>query len=591
MQQSMRIPCSARGNARLLFASFVCSVLAACGGGGGDGSTAPPPPPPTVASIEISPSSASVDVGETLQLTAQARDASGNGMARTMSWTSSDATKASVSGGGVVTGVAEASSVTISATTDGKTGTATIVVRRAPVALVVVSLASAQLLPGQNTQALAALRDVRGNALSGRSIVWSTANQAVATVSSSGIVTAVAPGQTQIVATSEGQSASASLTVAPPPVASIALEPSAAYLFVGEAGNFAVTLRDAGGIVLTDRTIAWSSSAPNVATVATNGLVTGVTPGVTTITATSEGKSASAQLTVVAPPEPVATVTLEPSPGTLFLGDAGYFTVTLKSATGAVLGNREVAWSSSAPATASVAADGKVSGLAVGSALITATSEGKSGSAVVVISPRPGAAVPVASVTLEPAQGSLTVGAAGYFTLTLRDAGGNVLTNRVVTWSSSAPSIASVGTDGLVVGISPGSAVVTATSEGRQGSASVTVIPKPTYSPSVCSLIGGGRVIANDGKFIGSLTNKYNSESVLNDYGQYGGRYAALSIYNPYGAYGSPYQSKSAYNPYTSTPPRITFSDGSYFWLTVNTTFPSASSVSPDFVKTCTNFP
>lgn len=101
----------------------------------------------------------------------------------------------------------------------------------------------------------------------------------------------------------------------------------------------------------------------------------------------------------------------------------------------------------------------------------------------------------------------------------------------------------------------------------------------------------GGRVIAVDGRFIGSLTNRFNSESVLNQYGRYGGRYESLSIYNPYGEYGSRTSTKSAYNPYTSTPPRITFSDGSYVWLTVNTTFPSSTSVSPDFVKTCTSFP
>ncbi|MBK7832999.1 MAG: hypothetical protein IPJ56_11795 [Gemmatimonadetes bacterium] len=106
----------------------------------------------------------------------------------------------------------------------------------------------------------------------------------------------------------------------------------------------------------------------------------------------------------------------------------------------------------------------------------------------------------------------------------------------------------------------------------------------------MCSQIAGGRVIATDGKFIGSLTNKYNAESVLNQYGTYGGQYSALSIYNPYGEYGSRYSSKSAYNPYTNTPPRITFTSGTFVWLTVNSVF-AGTSVSPDVVKTCTNFP
>jgi uncharacterized protein YjdB len=489
--------------ARVVILMGVPLLAIACGGGDGGGTVAPPAV--TVAVVEVAPSTGTLEIGQTLQLTATAKTANGATVSRTFAWTSSEVSKATVSSTGLVTGVAEAGSITISATADGRTGVAT-------------------------------------------------------------------------------------LQIKPPAVASITLEPAAGYLYVGESGSYVVTLKDAAGASLTNRTVSWTSSAPAIATVAGTGVVTGISPGVATITATSEGKSTTATLTVLAPPAAVATITLAPSPASLALGEAGYFTVTLRDATGNVLTGRPITWTSSLPSVASVAADGMVSGIALGSTVITATSEGKSTSATVTVVPRAAPVAPVASVTLQPATASLYVGAAGYFGVVLRDAAGNVLTGRVITWTSSAPAIASVGSDGLVIALAPGSATITATSEGRQGAAVLTVVPAPTASPSVCTQIAGGRVIATDGKFIGSLTNRYDSESVLNPYGRYGGKYEPLSIYYQYGEYGSRYSLKSAYNPYTTTPPRITFTNGTFVWLTVSTAF-AGTSVSPDLVKTCTNFP
>jgi len=65
-------------------------------------------------------------------------------------------------------------------------------------------------------------------------------------------------------------------------------------------------------------------------------------------------------------------------------------------------------------------------------------------------------------------------------------------------------------------------------------------------------------LIANDGQFLGKLTlNRYDTESIMNQYGSYGSKYSATSIFNKYSNYGSKYSSLSPYNPYTSTPPTI----------------------------------
>lgn len=82
---------------------------------------------------------------------------------------------------------------------------------------------------------------------------------------------------------------------------------------------------------------------------------------------------------------------------------------------------------------------------------------------------------PVATVTVAPAAPIVPVGTTVQLAATVKDAGGNVLTGRSVTWISSDPTIASVGTNGLVTGVAVGAVTITATSEGVNGTATVTV--------------------------------------------------------------------------------------------------------------------
>ena len=65
-------------------------------------------------------------------------------------------------------------------------------------------------------------------------------------------------------------------------------------------------------------------------------------------------------------------------------------------------------------------------------------------------------------------------------------------------------------------------------------------------------------LLAQDGQFLGILSsNKYQQDSVMNEYGSFGSRYSLTSIFNQYGSYGSPYGFYSPFNPYASTPPKI----------------------------------
>jgi galactose oxidase len=126
---------------------------------------------------------------------------------------------------------------------------------------------------------------------------------------------------------------------------------------------------------------------------------------------------------------------------------------------------------------ATVSGAGLVSGVAVGTAKITATSEGKSGTATVTVTATP---EPVASVEVTPAAPNVDAGSTVQLTATPKDTAGQPLSGRSVTWSSADPQVATVSSAGLVTGVTSGLVVITATSEGKPGTSSVTVTAQST---------------------------------------------------------------------------------------------------------------
>jgi uncharacterized protein YjdB len=440
--------------------------------------------PRSAVSVTVTPGQSSIQATKSATLTAIARDAAGNVLSgRTFAWASTDPSVATVSPSGVVTGVT-AGSVTIAATTDGVTGTASVNIvanggnTDPDVASLTLTPSTLALSPGANGQVNATLRDANGNVLTGKVIAWSTGNSAVATVSQSGLVSALANGSASITASSGGLSASAAVTVATsggggsgPAVATVSVTPSTSTIGTGATVQLTATTRDAGGNTLTGRSIVWSSSNTGVATVSGSGLVTSVAAGSAVVTATSEGVSGSATVTVTAaPPTPVASVTITPPSVSITVGATAQLTATTKDAQGNTLTGRVVTWSSSNGTVATVSGSGLVTGVGVGAAVITATSEGVSSGVTVTVSPKP-----VVSVTITPSSGSVCVGAALQLTATPRDIDGNPLTGRVVVWSTSSGALATVSSTGLVLGVAIGSVTITATVEGVSSSVTLAV--------------------------------------------------------------------------------------------------------------------
>src|SRR2546422_379746 len=229
--------------------------------------------------------------------------------------------------------------------------------------------------------------------------------------------------------------------------------------------------------------VTWTSSDPTVATVQAPGdtisaQVTGRQPGIATIRATSGSLTDSLTVHVVALGN-LATVTIEPASATITVGDSGgYLQAVFRDSAGHSLGGGASWVSSDASIVEITCVNGPSATIlarAAGLASLRATSEGKTGEASISVA----APAPVATVTVVPNTADLAVGDSGVvFRADLRDAAGNLLTNRAVSWSASDSSIISVSGFGEQVFVQPravGSAVLRATSEGKTGQATITV--------------------------------------------------------------------------------------------------------------------
>ena len=347
-----------------------------------------------------------------------------------------------------------------------------------PVSSVTVSPASTTLQVGQTVQLTATPKDANGNPLTGRTVTWSSSNPSVASVDGSGLVTGGGTaGSATITATSEGQSGTSSITVSsvPVPVSSVTVSPASASVSAGQTVQLTATPKDANGNPLSGRVVSWASSNTSAATVNGTGLVSGVAAGSATITATSEGQSGTAGITVAVP---VASVTVSPASASVPAGQTAQLTATPKDVNGNPLSGRVVTWASSNTSVATVSSSGLVTGKVAGSAMITATSEGQSGTSAITV-----VHVPVASVTVSPSSASVPAGSTVQLTATPKDANGNALSGRTITWSSSNTAVVTVSSSGLVTGIVAGSATITATSEGQSGTAAITVTP-PSAGPT-----------------------------------------------------------------------------------------------------------
>jgi uncharacterized protein YjdB len=464
----------------------------------------------TVASLSISPEMPTVLLGDSVELSAIARDAEGMIMlGRKATWKSSNNSIANVDGTGTLHSKA-VGSTRITATVDGISASTDVTIQRVPVASVAVAANASSLTVGQATKLTATLRDDSGNVLEGRVVTWQSSNPGIVVVNASGLATAVGAGTATVRALSEGKVGSASIASAQAEVlaAKVEVEPASASIKVGQTVQLTSSARDASGKAVSGRAATWASSDASVASVSSLGLVTALRAGSVTVSVTVDGKRATSSVTVAdtatavpqtpnpqnpPPPPTVASVAVSLNASSLNVGHFTQATAVVKDAQGKVITGQTIAWSSSAPAVASVTAAGVVEALAAGNTSITATVAGKSGSASLVVASSGGGPVPpgpvsVATVSISPTDTALTTGQTVQSVVTLRDSAGATITGRTVTYASSDAKVATVNASGLVTAVAVGSATITASEPGGK-SATLTVSVAAPAPPAVASIV------------------------------------------------------------------------------------------------------
>jgi uncharacterized protein YjdB len=285
---------------RLILGTLVLGELSCSG----DGSTGPDP----VASVTIAV------VGDTVLLpthrtllVASPEDSHGRVLTgRTIEWSSSNPSVATVAQTGWVTAVSPGD-VVVAAASEGKAATIHVLVRPIPVASVKISVQGDTVIEDGTTRWLTATAlDSVGDTLAGRAFTWSSLDTAVATVTTYGLVRGVWSGSVRIRATTESRSGDVVLRVVPRPVASVTVNTSGFDALYAPRDSLAlsVTLQAANGDTLNPsrRPVTWNSANLSVATVDSTGMVTGVSAGPVTISASREGHTGAVNLTVLPAP-------------------------------------------------------------------------------------------------------------------------------------------------------------------------------------------------------------------------------------------------------------------------------------------------
>jgi hypothetical protein len=184
-----------------LFVLVLCTAATACGD----------TPSASVTAVEVRVTAAATEIfaGESTRLSVVALDSRGRTTSvRPAAWSSGNASVATVAQDGLVTGHSPGT-VTVRATVDGAFGEVALTVRPVPVASVSIQPDSTTLTVGDSIQLVAVPMNASGNPLAGRSIVWSSSDTTLVTITMAGLAKAVRTGRVTITAVSEGKAGSA----------------------------------------------------------------------------------------------------------------------------------------------------------------------------------------------------------------------------------------------------------------------------------------------------------------------------------------------------------------------------------------------
>jgi trimeric autotransporter adhesin len=492
---------------------FCLGILVACGGNSSSVNTPPPPPPPpvTLKSMAVTTTSPSIAPGTTAQFVATGTfsDNTTQVLTTSVTWTSSDTTKATISNSAGTNGLAKAvaaGSVTIKATSGSVAGTMTLTVTNATLSSVAVTPASPTVDFGAQQQFTATGSFSDGSTQDISNICnWTSSASAIASVTArSGLASAKSPGLANIsaactVASVTAPTASTVLTVSMDNLASISITPGTAQIAQGTATSFAVTglFNDGRTANLTSLASGWASSNTSVATVNGNGQATAAA---SVASASNTTISVNVNRTTLAPVSATATLTVTnatlssldvaPSGSSLQIGAQLKFSAlgTFSDATTQNLTNL-ANWASDNTPVATVnnasGTKGTATGVAAGTANITAAMLG-------VTSPLAALTVTgatLSSIALTTSGNPFTApgGTVQYIATGTYSDGTTQNVTLLATWTSSDNTVATINQNGFATGQGAGSATITAKVGSVSQPTTLVVTPSQLVSLTVTS--------------------------------------------------------------------------------------------------------
>lgn len=329
------------------------------------------------------------------------------------------------------------------------------------------------------------------------SLKWQSTVESVVMVSDDGTITGLMSGTSSvIVSTLDGKYMAACSVIVTNPIVSIAFNESTVKLNVGVSKKLDLTILPADA---TNAQFTFESSNPNVASVSEGGVVTAVSVGTVTIKCTAQNgvtASCTVQVTMTA-----TSLTLDRSELTLDINAASKLVATILPENATVNG---LDWTSSDPSIVSVADDGTVTALKVGTATVTVSLSdgGISADCVVTVID------PSVSITFETTDIILKLGSESEDHMTLVPIVAPENPNETFTWTSSNDKIVSVSSSGIIRAKELGTATITVKcSSGAVATLNVTVEKAPIVIPvekvEVSSpLLSEGFVTVTEGQYI-----------------------------------------------------------------------------------------
>jgi trimeric autotransporter adhesin len=440
------------------------------GGGGGQGGSV------SLTGLAVTPPAATVIVSKTqaLEATGTFSDGSTRDLTASVTWSSADTTRASVSAAGVVTGSATGVT-TITARSGNFSASTQITVTSPNVCATPVSIAvtpANPTVPVNTTQQLLATgtnSDASSCDITDL-VTWSSSTIANATVSTTGLVSGVAAGSATITATLGSATGSTPVTVTAPSITSISVTPDDMTLAIGVGQQYTASAIYSDGSIQDLATgVTWTSSNTSAASIASNGLATTLAAGTTTITATVGTFTDSSVITVV--PAHLQSITLTPTSVTMASGTQQQFTAVGNFDDGSTQVLTSALWSSSSTSVLTIDQNGLALAFLPGTSTLSVTSGTVSASTPVTVS-----TATLVSLAIAPVNSSMPDDATKPFTATgtFSDNSTQDMTQSVL-WSSSTPAVATITNLGLVSSLSTGTTTITAMLGSVSNSTTLTV--------------------------------------------------------------------------------------------------------------------